>query len=278
MTIQKLKVATYNIRTDTPSDGPVNGTFRWSNRFPYVKELIDCHKWDIIGIQEARQNQFDDLTALPDYESVGMKRACSAEGEYNPILFNKHLFELVETETSWLSPNGEKNSQAYEWDAAYPRIYTTARLRIKESGQLITVINTHFDHFSEEARYRSAQLIAKKVSEIPSKESVFLTGDFNGDRFERWYKTMSKVLIDSEIQSLHRVGPDVTCTLATLDSVPQWEDMVKIDYIFVSNHIDIVKTQVHTDKFNGYFPSDHFPVSLECSLHKTPLLNAHSFQ
>lgn len=163
-------------------------------------------------------------------------------------------------------PSSEKNNQTFEWDAAYPRICTIARLCLKDSRQTLTVINTHFDHVSEEACYRSAQLIAEKVTKLPPKEPVFLTGDFNDERIERWHGIISEVLNDSEIYSPHQVGPDIACTLVTLDSIPKWEDMAKIDYIFINDNVDVIKTTVHTDKFNGYYPSDYFPVSLEYRL------------
>lgn len=261
-----LTIATYNIRTDTHDDGPEGSRFRWASRFPYIKQLINTHSWDIIGIQEAREKQLEDLATLPGYQAVGQKRSSDEEAEYNPILFKTELFELLETQTYWLSPSGEVNSLAEEWDAAYPRIFTLARLKMKETGQTLTVLNTHFDHTSEKARHKSSELIAEKVKALNRDEPLFLTGDFNGERQERFYDTLSYVLRDAELESPHQIGPDVTCTLVTFDYIPKWEDMVKIDYIFINEHVEVIKTETLTDKFNGYYPSDHFPVSLSCRL------------
>lgn len=261
----RFKIATYNIRTDTHIDGD----FRWPNRFPYIKQMITVNNWDIIGIQEARQNQLDDLASLPQYEAVGLKRSEGAEEEYNPILFKSELFELVETETHWLSESGEINSQAHEWEAACPRIFTLARLRVKKTGQSLTVINTHFDHMSEKARHHSSEIIVEKVKSLNQDEPLFLTGDFNGERQERFYHTLSEVLRDCEIDSPHQVGPDVTCTTVTFDYIPKWEDMEKIDYIFINECVEVIKTETLTDKFYGNYPSDHFPVTLEFKLHRS---------
>ncbi|MDN6327344.1 MAG: endonuclease/exonuclease/phosphatase family protein [Alkalibacterium sp.] len=260
------KIATYNIRTDTHADGAEGSRFRWSHRFSFIKKQIEINDWDILGIQETRQNQLDDFKSLSGCEVVGSKRSESRDAEYNPIIFKSDKFDLIETETSWLSPSGSKNSQAVEWKAAYPRIFTTAVLKEIKTGQTLTFINTHFDHVSETARYHSAQLIAKKLPRLKDRGPVFLMGDFNGGCSERWYKVITNDFLDCETLAPHKVGPDVSCTMSTLDSDPSWSDMSKIDYIFYDRDVEVLKTETLTDKFHGSYPSDHFPLSVKCLL------------
>ena len=50
------------------------------------------------------------------------------KGEFCPIFFNTYRFELIESETFWLSETPEKISVG--WDAALERICTYARFKI----------------------------------------------------------------------------------------------------------------------------------------------------
>ena len=54
-------------------------------------------------------------------------RGWRKKGEFCPIFFNKYRFELIESETFWLSETPEKISVG--WDAALERICTYARIQ-----------------------------------------------------------------------------------------------------------------------------------------------------
>lgn len=49
------------------------------------------------------------------------------------------------------------------WDAALTRIATWVKLQDKKTGQILMVVNTHFDHIGTEARRNSALLIIEKL-------------------------------------------------------------------------------------------------------------------
>ncbi len=54
----EFNVATYNLRLNTPEDGPN----AWPLRKDAVRELIRYHQIDLLGTQEGYAEQLEDLT------------------------------------------------------------------------------------------------------------------------------------------------------------------------------------------------------------------------
>ena len=68
---QNIQIITYNIRYNNPGDG-VNA---WPNRSKDVAALLDFHKADIFGLQEALIGQIEDIQSqLPHMKWVGVGR------------------------------------------------------------------------------------------------------------------------------------------------------------------------------------------------------------
>ena len=137
---QNLNLMTYNIRYSTKSDG-VN---QWDNRKGHVAEILKYYEVDICGMQEALFSQITDLKErLPNHDYIGKGRDDGKEkGEFSPIFFDKTKFELLKSETIWLSETPEVPGQS--WDAAFPRVVTWAYFKDKKSRKKFYVFNTHF--------------------------------------------------------------------------------------------------------------------------------------
>ena len=56
-----LRVATYNLRMNTPNDG----ADAWPNRKELVKNLVRYYDFDVFGTQEGFQGQLTDIAELP---------------------------------------------------------------------------------------------------------------------------------------------------------------------------------------------------------------------
>lgn len=255
---QEIKVITYNIRLDVASDG-VN---QWGKRTGSVKELLTKCDPDVLGIQEGLFNQMIDLqNMLPDYFYVGVGRDDGdKKGEFSAIFFRKSLFELVSSNTFWLSPTPEIPGSK-GWDAAITRICSYAHVKIKSSGKYLFVFNTHFDHIGEKARKKSAKLIIQKVAEIAKDAAVILSGDFNSDPSTKAFKTIinnkKHPMKDGFVKS---DKPDCTFTGFGVNS-----GVCKhIDFIFYDKSFEQKSYQIITDNNGTFYPSDHLPV--ECVL------------
>lgn len=83
---KELIVASYNLRMDTPKDGPN----AWPNRKEMVKELIKYHEFDIFGTQEGFIHQLNDISELKEYAFTGSGRDDGKQaGEHSAIFYRK---------------------------------------------------------------------------------------------------------------------------------------------------------------------------------------------
>lgn len=253
----EMTVISYNIRYDNPGDG-INA---WPNRKDHVAEMMaDVYSADIIGIQEALKGQLDDLQSLmPGYSWVGVGRDDGKDkGEFSPIFYKTDRFELIATNTFWLSETPQRPGSK-SWDSAITRIATWARLSDQESGKEFYIINTHFDHRGDVARVESARLITEFIGGLDKSIPVLLTGDFNVTEESDAYAVLAGSPILNDVRYLSEVGHE-----GPTASFSDWETLQpeesRIDYIFVNNHVSVLSHKIADDRYEGRFPSDHLPV------------------
>ena len=65
-----LKIATFNLRMDTPSDGEN----AWFHRKDMVNDLIRFYGFALFGTQEGFTHQLNDILRLSDYRFIGVGR------------------------------------------------------------------------------------------------------------------------------------------------------------------------------------------------------------
>ncbi len=253
---QSFKVMTYNLRFDTPSDGPNE----WGKRKHKVLELLDKYNPDILGVQEALLHQIRNITSVrKDYTFVGVGRDDGRQGgEYSALIFKKDRYQLLDQGTFWLSETPEIPGSK-SWDAAITRIATWAVLIDKESSRKFVAINTHFDHMGVEARQKSAELLKARAAELGHDLPVIITGDFNCERSESPYQT----LVDGSLIELIDPAPQPEGTYCTFEVGKECKG---IDYIFITNEWNADAYKVIRDNDGKYYPSDHLPVMVTLSL------------
>ena len=257
----KIRVATYNLRMDTPADG-INS---WTNRKEKVKALILYHDFEIIGTQEGFVHQLNDLCEMPGYAYTGAGRDDGKDGgEHSAILYKTARFKLLDSGNFWLSETPDKPVKG--WDATCcNRICSWAKFRDDNTKNVFFVFNVHFDHEGVVARKESGKLMVKKISEIAGNTPVICTGDFNSTPETEQVQTMQTLLNDSyRITVMPPYGPVGTFNDFRFDA-PLKE---RIDYIFVSRHFSVKKYAALTDALEQRYPSDHLPVVAELSLKK----------
>ncbi len=249
-----LRIMSYNIRY--AGDPQAEGLNSWDKRKDPIAIEIISQKAEIIGLQEALISQLNDLSyLLPGYEWTGVGRDDGdKKGEFSAIMYKKDKFELLSSKTFWLSPTPDTPSKG--WDAALNRIATYARMKVKESGREFYLFNTHFDHIGKAARRESAKLLISRIKEITRGYPVILTGDFNDPPGSDFYKIITDYLNDSKLVSPLHTGPDLTFNGFNNDI----EKGDIIDYIFVSDTVRVFENKIIAEKFEGRYPSDHFPV------------------
>jgi endonuclease/exonuclease/phosphatase family metal-dependent hydrolase len=249
-----LKVASYNLRMDTPRDS-LNA---WSYRKDAVNALIQYHDFDIIGTQESFLHQLSDLCQMPAYTYFGAGRDDGKDkGEHSAIVYKKNKFKILDSGNYWLSETPDRPSNG--WDAIrYKRICSWAKFKDKNTGKTFYFFNVHFDHQGAIARKESGKLMVQKIKEIAKDAPVICTGDFNSTPETEQIKVMSEFLFNSrEVSEMKPYGPTGTTNSAFSHPFTT----ACIDYIFVSAHFKVSKYAVLTDlRTAQYFPSDHLPV------------------
>lgn len=253
----QVKWATFNIRYDNPEDGLNN----WKYRKDKVADFIKNQHIDIIGMQEVLHNQLEDLKErLPQYAEVGVGREDGkTKGEYSPLFFRKDKFELLASNTFWLSQYPD-SAGFIGWDGACTRIATWAKLKDKKTGKIFMAVNTHFDHVGTEARKNSALLIIKKIKEIVGTQPAVLTGDFNvSDKWEAYKTITSNAFVMKDAYKVAAKREGVNYTFHDWGKVPM-KEREKIDYIFVTPQITVLDAYIPKEaKGPAGFLSDHNP-------------------
>jgi endonuclease/exonuclease/phosphatase family metal-dependent hydrolase len=254
----KLKVATYNLRMDTPSDS----ANAWSYRKEAVKALIRYHDFDFVGTQEGFIHQLRGVCELPEYTFVGAGRDDGKEaGEHSAILYKKDRFDVVDSGNFWLRETPDTPGKG--WDATCcNRICSWAKFKARAGGAEFYFFNVHFDHQGVTARRESGKLMIRKIGEIASNDApVILTGDFNSTPETEQIQALSAFLRDTRsISEQPPYGPEGTFNRRFSNPIGR----NRIDYIFVNDAFRVARYAVLTDfREFPYYPSDHQPVTAE---------------
>jgi endonuclease/exonuclease/phosphatase family metal-dependent hydrolase len=248
-----FSILSYNIRYNNPNDG----LDAWENRKEEVYSYVFSGKYDVIGLQEVQKNQLDFLQSKPnEYSVYGVGREDGKEkGEYCPVFYNKKKFELISSETRWLSETPFKPSKG--WDADFERVVTIVKFREIKSGEFFYFFNTHWDHVGVKAREESALLITLWAQELKTEcANIILVGDLNATVADKAVRSLDFMFKDACPSSKHSVS---TFNGFEMKAKP-------------NAHIDHVRHSHGGWKASHYkirFPktkagrqlSDHFPVS-----------------
>jgi endonuclease/exonuclease/phosphatase family metal-dependent hydrolase len=267
MSHDDLRVLSFNIRFDNPSDGPN----AWDNRKEKAASVIRLHDADLVGLQEALLHQIQDLQdELDGYGRIGVGRDDGETGgEFTAILYRKEKVKPIKSGTFWLSETPSVPG-SISWDAAITRICTWAEFEQAQTGEIFYLFNTHYDHIGEEARLESSKLILNKIEEIAGESPVVLTGDFNATEDSQPYRVLVENsegesgvnLQDAFYKTIHEHhGPTSTWSGFT-EIVPDR----RIDYIFVNTDVTVKQHAILADQWDGRFPSDHLPVLAEITI------------
>ena len=253
----KVKVCSFNLRIDNESDG-VN---KFTNRTGRIKEVIDNEAPDIIGFQEMKDGMFATLLQmLPEYTFVGCGRNKDYRGESTRIALKRDKFEIISSETFWLSNTPDVAGSTFGEDqSGCPRIMTVAKVKPIDATELLLVCNTHLDHKGVSARLLGASHVMQYISDFDEK--FVLTGDFNAKPDEASMRLITGVIHKG--RKVVDLAENTEPTFHGFGARPE----IKIDYIFSDAEPipDSAKTVIYPP-IDGVYVSDHHPVIAEIIL------------
>jgi|GEM_PF-455927 len=263
----KLKVMSFNLRLGVAPDGDN----RWEIRKSIVYNFLNGETPDVFGIQEGWEFQLEDIVAaVPGYAYVGISRNNNSLDEYSAIFYKTSRFATGEGGTFWLSDTPDEPGTKFSEQQCCVRICTWVQLFDSESGQEFYAFNTHYDYVAaDDVQVRSSALIATRMAEIAGDKPHFLTGDFNvpagSDAWliltgEMQYNGAGAELIDPWME----LGLSEEGTFHQFTGTATSDD--RIDWILHSAHFSALAAEVEHYSENGFYPSDHFPVSAEIEI------------
>ncbi|MET7333603.1 endonuclease/exonuclease/phosphatase family protein [Nonomuraea sp. NPDC005650] len=250
----RVRVMTYNIRY--ASDTPPNA---WPDRLPVMKRLLRDHRPDLLGVQEALWRQMRDIeNAFPEYGWIGMGRQGGTRDEFSAIFYRKDRFEVLDFDHFWLSDTPNVIGSA-TWGNTITRMVTWARFRDRRTGADFYHVNTHFDHQSENARVKSAELALQRVRGFEAGRPVVFTGDFNtaAEKSQSYAILTGENALTDTWATARRRGP-------AYNTFGGWKPPVangdRIDWILARGDVETLWSEIDPFEQNGQYPSDHYPV------------------
>lgn len=248
-----FKVMSYNVRCKTFLD---IGKKSWFYRANMVMDDIESVMPDILGLQEVTKEQYRYLKDnLVGYSGIIEYRDSMPWSEGCPVFFNAERYELLESETFWLSETPNKMSKG--WGADTYRICTSVILYDKTLNTELAVYNVHLDHKSEEAREKGINLVYEKISLRDNIPSILL-GDFNAEETSETYYYITRFFDDVKYKALDSEDG------ITYHNWGENRDESPIDYIMaIPENFNVDKYSIIRRECGGAYSSDHFPIYAE---------------
>jgi endonuclease/exonuclease/phosphatase family metal-dependent hydrolase len=266
-----LNVMSFNIRYSygKPQEEASENDWRDARhpRRERVVRVIRENPPDILGVQEARHLQIEDLrAALPDFDFYGIGRDDGkTEGEYSGIFYLRDRFKQLEARSFWLSATPEKpGTTFYTARDAVPRIASWVRLADNQSGREIFVLNMHWDHISVPAREQSGRLVRTRLTELAEGLPAIVMGDLNAPEDSKAVTELvgtkgaaGRRLLDS-FRAMH---PKRTPEESTFSAWNGRTEGSRIDFILHTDELRPTAASIVRTSYDGFWPSDHYPVT-----------------
>jgi len=260
-----MRVMSCNVRTSAARDGEN----AWPLRRRLCCDIIRSREPDVICCQEARQDQSADLIeSFSEYDSFGLPDGPLSRHSMNLILYRQATFRLIGAGGFWLSETPHVPGSS-SWGSACVRLANWVRLEAPDTGKGFTVINTHLDHVSQDARENQAALINEWAAAYPADYPLILTGDMNANPENSAIASLRASGWRDAYEAVHGiVEPTYTCHGFRGENLQLNEEpwARRIDWIFSRGNLDVSDSEIVRDSIDGRYPSDHFFLTAECRL------------
>lgn len=234
-----MRIMSFNLKTGEMSNE------RTANAIAMIKKYSP----DLLGVQEGNNKWMSSLKSAlsDDYGCIGVGRDANLGGEHCAIFYKKSEFNVIESDTKWLSDTPDVSGSKYE-SSDYIRIVTWAVFERKSDGKQFVYANTHLDWGALQQQCNVLMNFMKKY-DYP----MFLTGDFNMRSSNSAYQSLVKFGFQDSLNKADYF-------YATEQGRTDWQSstidhcMVKTDLYYVSEY------RVCDEGINGQQVSDHYPI------------------
>ncbi len=249
----------------------------WASRRSRVAAVVNTYQPDVVGFQEMVPYQRDDVRGDTGYEMYGIGRDCGG-GEGTFIGYKSDLWTIDESNSGnfWFSSSPDDCNSGAEWDGSYKRMSSYVRLVHKTSGEAFYLFNGHWTYIRDWRQENHAELLADKVAARGTSDPWLSTGDFNTTDENNAYKYLvnqwtkdgksTPVTFEDTYRTVHNGIPNNSGTFSGFGTGPN--NGHRIDFIFAEeNSFTVNDAYIIYDSFDGYGPSDHFPIMAEVILY-----------
>jgi endonuclease/exonuclease/phosphatase family metal-dependent hydrolase len=254
---ENIIVASYN--TAAPWGNLIKGTGS-DKRAKLFAQQINDQMPDVLGVQEINSDWVAKMEEfLPQYGYYGVKRGGDDGEKYsemNGIFYLKEKFELLESNTFWLSDTPDVESK--HTDAACYRICSYVILKNKTTGKVFAHFNTHFDHVSESAQELGGNLVSQRAKDVISSYGeipIVITGDLN-----QYSDAPGCVALEKNGYFNANKTVDNGDNMLTYNGWTNDTEGRPIDYIFVNNSFSASEYRVITETGSKTNVSDHYMI------------------
>ncbi|MBX9790698.1 MAG: endonuclease/exonuclease/phosphatase family protein [Pirellulales bacterium] len=274
-----LNLMTFNIKGDGGSFGERLGENAWYPLFgngPARREralaVIGEYGPDLLSVQELKDNQLADLlgsTQLAGYEYYGVGRETGTTGDRNGVFYRSSRFTRLDQGDFWLSSTPDVPGTVFAGngsDTGNPRMATWLKLYDNQSHGTYFVLSTHWS-LDSLARRQGATLIRSQIEQLAGGLPIVVMGDLNSTQSSSEYGTLIGKSSPTGFQ-LTSAYRDVFPTTGSQErTFHDWTGATSgssIDHIFYSTGsvFDAVAANIVHTSYNGKYPSDHFPVTV----------------
>ena len=253
-----LYVSSYN--TAAPWGNLINGTYTTRRANLFAQQINDSMP-DSLGVQEMNSDWVKKMEELlPQYAYYGVKRGGDSSentSEMSGIFYLKNKYELLESDTFWISDTPERESR---FDGAgCNRVCSYIILQNKSTGDIYAHLNTHLDNVSVEAQELGGKLICERAADIAEKYgdiAIVITGDFN----QYSDGAACSVVMDNGFVNASSVKENGDDTL-TYNNWGEIENDKPIDFIFVNGNFEVQDYTVATTSNIETHISDHYMIT-----------------
>jgi len=274
-----IKAVSYNILAtdDNPAESLGSVEYRSKLFFRFMEE----YKPDVIGLQEVNFRWTPLLSKTMKEMGYGEVQGISGENHtyaninkrnqwdlINPIYYSTERFELLESGDAFLTMDGTFDTE--QWDSVNrpKRSMTWAVLKDKNSGDIITHINTHLILSGKVGRVEQVKAICTKGKELQKKYGgqIVVTGDHNmAESSEPYQAYLNNGMYDSKYLTTNH---NSVASFTDFDTAYNELYGAPIDFCFVSQGIAVSKYRVFGGRYSDGIISDHSAVLTELYLQK----------
>ena len=251
-------------------DNPDTGDRDWTNRKSAYYTMLNTMQPDIVGLQEAEQEQVLDIkNNCPGYSHVGYGRESGKDITSELSALEQLMGKKHSESTTILYKTDKFTKHSYGWfchsetpnkaDTYFPistdkqpRISTWVILTHKETGRKFFYLNTHTT--IDNSRELEIGLIREQVGKLNTEKlPVILSGDWNLVEDDSWMLPITETY-----QSARRTAP-ITDNSYTYHWWESTDDKKQIDHIY---YLGLECFEFHTvnQKWDNLYISDHYPI------------------